>query len=345
MEWLKDCRSIKVTPPKRPKKLTGTRFAAVMGLSPWATPFSVWCEVTRTYEKPYEETRYTRAGKIIEPLQAAYLRRAYLMDNLVTPEDVYGGDPFKTQRGDFFHDIAIFGGMWDSLLLNPDKTVDTVVEYKTSKRVEDWAEDVPEYYALQAAEYAYLKGVDKVLMVASFLEESDYDHPELFVPTPKNTITRSFRVSERYPNMVEMMKWCQRWWNDHVLTGISPAYDEKRDGEILKALRTNCADVSAGIEELLAEAEQLHGELTEAKALLEEKEKRYKLVSGALKQHLTDQFRDGDQTVVLKGRSFAFTVSKSSGSTIDKDALEADGLLERYSKPVSTYRLNVSPIN
>jgi hypothetical protein len=145
--------------------------------------------------------------------------------------------------------------------------------------------------------------------------------------------------------MVEMMEWCQRWWNDHVLTGISPSYDEKRDAEILKALRTNCADVSAGIEELLAEAEQLHGELTEAKALLEEKEKRYKLVSGALKQHLTDRFRDGDQTVVLRGSSFSFTVSKSSGSTIDKDALEADGLLERYSKPVSTYRLNVSPIN
>ena len=36
MEWL-DGNKIQIIPPKRPKKLTGTRFATILGLNPWST--------------------------------------------------------------------------------------------------------------------------------------------------------------------------------------------------------------------------------------------------------------------------------------------------------------------
>lgn len=65
MEWL-DGNKIQIIPPKRPKKLTGTRFATILGLNPWSTPFEIWCEVTRTYQKPFEDTIYTIAGKTIK---------------------------------------------------------------------------------------------------------------------------------------------------------------------------------------------------------------------------------------------------------------------------------------
>ena len=39
MEWLDD-NKIQIIPPKRPKKLTGTRFATILGLNPWSTPVS-----------------------------------------------------------------------------------------------------------------------------------------------------------------------------------------------------------------------------------------------------------------------------------------------------------------
>ena len=51
------------------KKITGTRFAAIMGLNKWTTPFNAWCAITRTYEEPFEDTIYTVAGKTIEPKQ------------------------------------------------------------------------------------------------------------------------------------------------------------------------------------------------------------------------------------------------------------------------------------
>mgnify|MGYP000831940223 FL=1 len=117
MEWLEG-NKIKVVPPKRPKKLTATRFATVLGLNPWSTPFEVWCEITRTYQKPFEETIYTAAGKTIEPKQAQFMKKSYFMTNIVTPTDIYGEDYFNRTYGDFFKDEPVFGGMWDYLLLS-----------------------------------------------------------------------------------------------------------------------------------------------------------------------------------------------------------------------------------
>ena len=64
---IRDGRVILAEPPKKPKKITATRFATVMGLNPYKTEFETWCEITRTYEKPFEDSIYTIAGKAIEP--------------------------------------------------------------------------------------------------------------------------------------------------------------------------------------------------------------------------------------------------------------------------------------
>ena len=63
--------------------------------------------------------------------------------------------------------------MWDALYYEDGKLVG-VIEIKTTKRVEDWINGAPEHYAIQAALYAYLLRIDNVIMIASFLEESDY---------------------------------------------------------------------------------------------------------------------------------------------------------------------------
>ena len=333
-------KSIIVDPPKRPKKITGTRFATVLGLNPWSTPFEIWCAVTKTYEKPFEDTIYTIAGKTIEPKQAEYMKKAYAMTNLVTPTDIYGEDYFNKTWGDFFRDVDIFGGLWDYLLYEDGKPT-TVLEMKTTKRSEDWANGVPEYYALQASLYAYLLGVDDVIMVCSFLEAKDYEHPENFVPSARNTIALDFKVSERYPDFAEKIAWVTDWWNTHVATGVSPEFDEKKDAEILKALRTHNLTPDTDIDALIAEAETLKVELDKVASSVADKEKRLKEITEIIKEHAMKQFRDGDKKVEIKGGTFTFTVSRSETTTIDKKALEADGLLEKYQKKSEQYRMSV----
>ncbi len=340
LKWLEG-NQIQIAPPKKTKKITGTRFASILGLNVWSTPFEMWCAITKTYEEPFEDTIYTIAGKTIEPKQADYMKRSYGMD-LITPTDRYGKDYFNKTWGDFFPESKHFGGMWDFLGIN-DETgeVDTVLEMKTTKRIEDWQNDAPEYYALQAALYAYLLGVDNVIMVASFLEPNDYEHPEDYKPSINNTITVEFKLSERYPNFADLVAQVEKWWDEYVATGISPEYDEKKDAEILKALRTNTLAPETDIEALIAEGEGLKKELDDVAASITEKEKRLKKINDLLKEHAMSQFRDGDKKVELKGKSYVWTVARSDSTTIDKDSLKADGLLEKYTKSTTTYRMTV----
>jgi len=347
--WI-DGNRIQIEPPKKTKKITGTRFATILGLNPWSTEFEMWCAITKTYEEPFEDTIYTVAGKTIEPKQADYMKKSYGME-IITPTDRYGADYFQKTWGDFFPENDHLGGMWDYLGVN-DETgeIDTVLEMKTTKRSEDWANDVPEYYALQAALYAWLLGIDNVVMVASFLAEKDYKDPDKYKPSIKNTITVEFKVSERYPDFADKVATVEKWWKDHVDTGISPAFDEKKDAEILKALRTTSVTPDTDIKDMVEEAEALKVEIDEASKAIKEKSDRYDVLTKAIKEHAMKQFKPGDTKVEIKGVKYQFSVSRSEPKekTVYNDELmKTDGVYDKYvSKEMGepTYRMTVGAI-
>ena len=118
-------------------------------------------------------------------------------------------------------------------------------------------------------------------------------------------------------------------------TGISPVYNEKADAEILAALRTNNVTPDTDIDTLVKEAEELKAKLDAHAAEVAADEKRYKLLVDNIKKLAVSQFRDGDKKVSIVGSSYAWEVSKSSKTTIDKEAMKADGVLEKY----SSYRI------
>mgnify|MGYP000945051816 CR=1 FL=1 len=328
-----------IDPPKRPKKITGTRFASILDLDRWNTPFKTWCAITRTYEEPFVDNKYTIAGKIIEPKVIDYLNKVYFFGGLKSPTDIFGKDYFKKTGGDFFPNVSIFGGMWDGLLYDENSNIVAVIEIKTTKRAEDWSNGAPNYYALQAALYAYLLGIDDVVMVASFLEEEDYEHPEKFVPSSDNTIIDEFKISERFPQFQAHIDRAVDWWNAHVVTGISPAFDENKDEEILKELRKNTIETNSDIAALIAEGEALKNEIDAVIGTISEKEKRLKVVTDLIKQHCLSQFREGDEKVTVAGAKYEWIVTRTESTEIDKDALKKDGLLEKYSKPKVGYRI------
>lgn len=345
IKWLEDNR-LQIAPPKRTKKITGTRFATILGLNPWSTEFEMWCAITKTFELPFEDTIYTMAGKAIEPKQAEYMKKSYGME-LISPTDRYGADYFNKTWGDFFPSNPHLGGMWDFLGVDEDGKVDTVLEMKTTKRIEDWQNDVPEYYALQAALYAYLLGVDNVIMVASFLDEKDYADPSKYVPNIKNTITVEFKVSERYPDFAEKVAKVEAWWSSYVETGFSPVFDEKKDAEILKALRTHNLTPDTDIKALITEAEGLKAEVDKATAAIADKEKRLKEVNEIIKEHAMKQFREGDKKVEVKGTTYCWTVSRSDPkpkTVYNEDAMKSDGVYNKYVSQVQgepVYRMTV----
>lgn len=333
--------TLHVEVPKKPKKMTGTRLASVLNLDKWNTPFKTWCAITKTYEDPFTENQYTLAGKTIEPKIINYLNKFYFLNCVKSPTDIYGEDYFNKTFGDFFPKETIFGGMWDALVYEDGKPV-AVIEIKTSKRVEDWEDGkAPIYYSLQAALYAKLLGLDLVYMVAAFLEDKDYKHPENFVPNASNTIVDDFLVSERFPDFDDKLALATKWWHDHVLTGISPEFDEKADAEILKILRTNTVSADSDIQSLLAEAETLAAEIEDLKeTYIFEKEARLAEVKDMIKQYAIQQFRPDDKKVEFRTQKYIWSVGRSITQTVDKTALKKDGLLDKYTKATESYKLN-----
>lgn len=333
---------IQVDVPKKPKKITGTRFGAVLGFNTFATPFSVWCECTRTYEKPYEDTKYTLAGKAIEPLQRKYLQDELFFYGLKGPQDIYGDDPMKATWGDFFHDEPIFGGMWDAVQYDENNKPIAVVEFKTTKNAQDWTNgEMPEHYALQVALYAYLMHVEQCYLVASFLEESDYEHPEKFVPSQSNTHMIPFKVHERYPNFEELLAKARKFWDENVATGLSPQFDSTRkvDKEILDILRSTNVTPDTDIDKLTAEWEENKIAIDAAEATVESKVERNKNIESQISELLKSSMKEGDKKATVSGKHIQFVYSCATTSTIDKDKLKIDGILDRYQTTKEVWKL------
>ena len=126
------------------------------------------------------------------------------------------------------------------------------------------------------------------------------------------------------------------------MTGISPQFDEKRDAEILKALRTNTLSPDTDIKALIDEGEKLKKEIDDVACSITDKEKRLKEINDIIKQKAVEEFKDGDTKVEVKGEKYTWVVSRSERVDIDRAALENDGLLDKYSKTSETYRLTVN---
>lgn len=331
IEWLES--QIKIEPVKKPKKITGTRLASILGLNQWNTPFKTWCEITRTYEEPFIENQYTNAGKVIEPVLIDLLKKRYFMD-IKTPVDVYGDDYFKKTFGDFYPTNKIFGGMWDAIGEN------TIIEIKTTKRVEDWLTDTPDYYKIQAGLYAWLSGCQNIIFVCAFLDDSDYDNPEYFKPVVgENVIIREYKLEEMYPYFYEeIIEPALEFWSNHVDTGISPAFT-KADDEIIKALRRENVDVNEDIASVLKRIDELKEAIEGINIALDPLTKELKAKEEQLKDYLKEQFTDGVDKLDIKSGNFCFTLSKTYTTKVDTKLLQADGIYDKYATQTVSYRL------
>ena len=234
MEILKN--KIQIDPVAKPKKITATKLSQILGIGnagAWTTPFQVWCDITKVYRKPFEETKYTEAGKYIEPKQIEWYRTQNGLNNLVTPDDRYGYN--RKFVYDFFPEEKIFGGMWDSILIDL-KSGDTthVIECKTAqeKKRKDWDLGVPPDYEVQASLYAYLLGVDDITFITTFLQPEEYDMPNAVKCTEDNTIVTNIKLSQRGNFENEIIKPALLWWKKHIETGISPEFNEYLPGDM-----------------------------------------------------------------------------------------------------------------
>jgi predicted phage-related endonuclease len=185
-------------------------------------------------------------------------------------------------------------------------------------------------------------------MTCSFLTDVDYANPELFEPSVKNTVVVEFKVSEEFPTFKESyIEPALEFWRDHVLTGISPIFDEKKDAEILKVLRKNVTEAeSEDISKLMSEADKLRVSINKAEDKIADKKKRLKEIEDTVKKSMINQFRDGDKKVEINGSKYTWTLTKSERSSLDSTALkkELPDVFGKYQKKTDVYSLKTALI-
>ena len=68
-------KNIVITPSSQRLRITGHRLSSVLGLNEYQSPFGAWCEITKLVKLPFEDTKYTLAGKAIEPKLIDYMSK------------------------------------------------------------------------------------------------------------------------------------------------------------------------------------------------------------------------------------------------------------------------------
>jgi hypothetical protein len=192
------------------KKITGSRFSAILGFSKYTSPFKAFMIMTNLYKDVMDPT-LASVGNTVEPLIRDYVvKQLGIQFHIHNPKDI-GWDAFKENK--------IFGGIPDGEPLNNKMVIDysndaPMLEIKTTsidsfvyksinnelKMQKDssgmplikekngkyitWFQNnqiiIPLDYQLQLGLYMYLRKTHSGIFAIGFLKSEDYVHPNCF---------------------------------------------------------------------------------------------------------------------------------------------------------------------
>jgi putative phage-type endonuclease len=184
--------------------LGASDIAGVLGLSPWSSPWSVWCRKVGLTGEP-DSSEAMRFGRMAEDMLARYFEE----DTGLAVD----GAQTRVERPDHpWMRCTVDGFAYDGAIRHPDMAV-AVVEYKTtSDAPADWSPEVPLHYACQATWTAIVTGSPMVLFGVLHLA---FGRPTFRVYT--------FQPSEDDIRLVT--REATKFWNENVLAAVSPPVD------------------------------------------------------------------------------------------------------------------------
>ena len=184
----------------RRQGIGGSDAAAVMGFSPWRTPYDVWAEKVQGVEPEAKNPEALEYGKYAEKWVAdTYQKRTgYAVRNYnFTISD-------GCLQGNIDRLVSTVGGQTSH---KSEIRADVILECKTTNDY-SW-ESVPVFYQAQVQHYL---GLVPVAVRA--------DVAVLYKPTG---ITQIFQVERDDATIHDMQAYLRDWWEKHVVKGEAPA--------------------------------------------------------------------------------------------------------------------------
>lgn len=208
------------------KKVGGTLIGEVLGIDNFSSPFRAFVKISKL-DMPILDTKYIDAGVAIEPLVIKAISEKLNVKIETFPPEKFNYDYFKED--------PIIGGIPDGFI----QKTNTIIEIKTTgiKNFIKWGnkgENLPQKYIKQAQLYSFLKKAKKYAIVATFLEESDYENPSEFPIKNRHIKAYSFDVNEN--QVLDDIEKIKKWYNYYTKLGTSPKFNPVTDAQILEYL-------------------------------------------------------------------------------------------------------------
>lgn len=193
------------------KKIGGSFVGEVLAVDKYKSQFQAFCKISWC-SLPILDKKYVNAGIKIEPKVINALKETLKVDITQFPPEKYNFDYFEDKD-------EIIGGIPDGYI-NEQKII---IEIKTTgeKNYEQWKQfGIPAGYLKQAQIYAYLMGVEKFWIVATFLKEEDYLNPDNFPIKQRKLKNYPFILNK--PQVLDDINTIKEWYNKYTKLGYSP---------------------------------------------------------------------------------------------------------------------------
>lgn len=189
----------------RAKGLGGTDLAAIMGLSPWRTPFDVWLSKTGRLKEQSGETEWQRWGNLLEP----FIASAYAAE---------------TQQKIVKCGVTLANPKYPWMVGSPDYLAVDMPAGMDAKNMRvkgiEWGEPgtdrVPTHYLIQMQAYMTLTGA------------KTWDIPVLF----GGSTFEIFKIGHNDKLECRMLEFAAEWWEKHVIKGQEP---EIQDSPVVRS--------------------------------------------------------------------------------------------------------------
>ena len=231
------------------KKITGSRFASILGKNEYASSVKTWTIMTGLFKETMDQT-LAKVGNVIEPKV-----REFVEERLNQKYVCY--NPFEI-NWDIFPENDIFGGIPDGepidengKLLYPQKpmleikttSIDAFVYKKQDgvltmqkdesgmpivkeekKKFNSWFKNnqicIPQEYMYQLGLYMYLRNIENAVFAIAFLKKEDYAFPENFNVNDHDIRMVKMNISlDKFSKEIDIAK---QWYETFIKTGKSP---------------------------------------------------------------------------------------------------------------------------
>jgi len=300
----------------RKKGIGGSDVAAILGFSPYKSPYQLWLDKTGRSERSESQSESAHFGHLLEDVVAKeYSRRAGVKVQRVTQQLSLPDHPWAI-------------GNIDRAIINPEisgnvrfkdgkLTTDQLLECKTASEYlaklfgEEGSDQVPDYYLTQCLWYLLLSGCQFI---------------DLAVLIGGNKF-RMYRI-ERDEDLIDsIFRQVKAFWFNHVVADVPP--DPTCFDDVLHRWSKHVVGKQV-------EADLKHIKLAEELITVQNRQKADKAREDEIKLQIVTTMQDAEM-LISQGMTIC-TYKEQSSTRIDSTLLkkEEPDLFAKYSKTSST---------